>query len=124
MRKFLLVSLFLLPLVSHGAAPKVPSAAEQTTLARDSLLPFNDAVQAKDFTTFHKKISNLWREQITPDQLVKAFGTFIEQNMNIASIATVDPVFEPAPAIDSDGVLTVQGYYATKPNKVTFRLKY
>ncbi|MFL6530903.1 MAG: hypothetical protein ACJ8KX_10575 [Chthoniobacterales bacterium] len=124
MRKLLLAWFFLLPLACHSAVPKVPPPAELKTLARDSLLQFNDAVQAKDFTTFHKKISNLWREQITPDQLLKAFGSFIEQNMNIASIATVDPVFEPAPAIDSDGVLTVQGYYATKPNKVTFRLKY
>lgn len=111
-------------LVSQAATPKVPPTAELKTLARDSLLQFNDAIQAKDFTGFHKKISALWQSQITPEQLLEVFHSFIDQHVNIAAIATVEPVFEPAPKIDGDGVLVVEGRYETPPKNVDFRLKY
>jgi hypothetical protein len=36
----------------------------------------------------------------------------------------MEPVFNHPAAIDADGVLLVQGYYPTKPNRVVFQLKY
>jgi hypothetical protein len=124
MRKLLLALLAFLPLVSQGAAPKLPPRAECERLARESLLQFNDAVKAKDFTGFHKTISQLWQGQITPAELLDAFRSFVDQDIDISPIRNAEPVFEPAPKIDSDGVLTLEGNYPLRPNKVIFRLKY
>ena len=112
--------------VKPTAAPrgKVPSEREARALALESLLAFNRAVQAKNFTTFHKQIADVWRKQITPADLRKAFATFIEQEVDIAPIADLQPVFDPAPAFDEDELLLLKGYYPTRPNKVHFKLRY
>ena len=101
-----------------------PSEREARALALESLLAFNRAVQAKNFTTFHKQIADVWRKQITPAELRKAFAPFIEQEVNIASIADLQPVFDPAPGFDEDELLLLKGYYPTRPNKVHFKLRY
>ncbi len=103
---------------------KIPSEKELKTLTRDSLLAFNKAVAAKDFTGFVSQVSKLWQGQVTAAQLADIFKAFIEQGIDVAFIADSEPVFETPPAIDSDGVLVLKGHYDTKPNKVEFSLKY
>ena len=124
MRILLSVFVLFVALELQAATPKVPARKELNALALDSVTAFDKAVKAQDFTAFHKQISKLWQEQITPDQLKSAFQTFIDQQMDLAGAAQVDPVFEPAPSIDDDGVLTLEGDYPTAPNKIRFRLKY
>jgi Ca2+-binding EF-hand superfamily protein len=104
---------------------KVPSEAELKKLTDNTLLSFNSAVQSKDFDAFYKSTAKLWQEQTTPDKLKVAFKTFIDQEFDIAAVVKkVTPTFEPAPTIDSDGLLVVEGSYPIKPDKLTFALKY
>ncbi|MDQ6940744.1 MAG: hypothetical protein M3119_11370 [Verrucomicrobiota bacterium] len=103
---------------------KIPSGKELKALTRDSLLAFNKAVAAKDFTGFIAQVSKLWQEQVSATQLADIFKTFIDQEIDIAFVAASEPVFEAPPAIDGDGVLVLKGHYDTKPNKVEFGLKY
>lgn len=124
MRNILVALSLLLCVVAHAQSPKVPPQRELKALTRESMLAFDRAIQAKDFTSFHKHISQLWREQITPAKLKSIFETFIEQEIDLAAIAPVEPVFDEAPAIDDDGVLVLQGHYPTAPSVVQFRLKY
>jgi hypothetical protein len=123
--KLTTVCFLSLALVAAAAEKaKVPSEKELKALTLDSLLAFNKAVAAKDFTSFHGQISKLWQGQITPSQLAETFKTFIDQEIDIAFLSSADPVFDKPPAIDGDGVLILDGHYPTSPNKVTFRLKY
>lgn len=124
MRTLVAVSLLFLAVATHAAAPKVPSQKDLTTLTRESLLAFNKAVQAKEFTGFHKYISELWQEQITPEKLKSIFQTFIDQGLDLSAIAQAEPTFEPAPSIDADDVLIVEGHYPLAPDEAHFRLKY
>ena len=112
--------------VKPTGAPRgqVPSEREARALALESLLAFNRAVQAKNFTTFHKQIADVWRKQITAAELRKAFAPFIEQAVDISPIADLQPVFDPAPGFDEDELLLLKGYYPTRPNKVHFKLRY
>ena len=104
---------------------EVPSEAEVKKLTDTTLLAFNSAVQSQDFADFYKSIAKFWQGQTTPDKLKAAFKSFIEQEFDIAPVVKkVKPTFEPPPAIDSDGVLFVQGFYPIKPDKLTFELKY
>jgi hypothetical protein len=125
MRKLLLFSwLFVAPFLLAADAPQVPADKELKVLALDSLLSFNKAIQAQDFTGFQKEISALWQAQVTPSKLKTIFQTFIDQQLDLSPITTKDPVFSEPPKIDGDGVLVLQGFYPTTPSKVDFRLKY
>lgn len=119
---FLMTALF--SSASAADQEKIPSEKELKTLTRDSLLAFNKAVAAKDFSGFVTQVSKIWQGQVTAAQLADIFKSFIDQEIDIAFIAEAEPIFEKPSAIDSDGILVLQGHYETKPNKVEFRLKY
>ena len=123
MRNTLVASILLLSSIAPAQSQSVPSEHQLKTLTRESLLAFNRAIQAQDFTAFHKQISALWREQITPAKLKEIFQTFIEQEIDLSPVASLEPVFDE-PAVIDDGVLVVQGHYPTRPSAVQFRLKY
>ena len=103
---------------------QIPSDKQSKTLILDSLLDFNQAVQAQNFDAFHAKISRAWQDQITSARLKEVFQQFIDKKLDISGIKTVDPVLSEPPQINSDGLLVLQGYYPTHPLKVNFRLKY
>ncbi len=106
-----------------GALKRPPN--ERSALARDTLLAFNNAVQEKSFAGFYREqTSATFRKQFTLQKFSDAFQVFIEKNYDISNVAKAEPVFDPAPAIDKEGVLVLKGYYATRPNKVTFLLRY
>jgi hypothetical protein len=125
MHKTLLVLILLISLALHAEAQKVPPDKELKTLVRDSLLAFNDGVQQKSFAGFHKhELATLFRDQMPLEKFTSVFQSFFEKGYDIADIKQSTPVFDEPAAIDSDGVLSVKGSYPTRPNKVTFKLKY
>src|SRR5690349_10554337 len=106
------LSLLLLAVASEAAdKAKVPNEKELKALARDSLLAFSKAVAAKDFSPFVAQVSKVWRDQTTGKDLDDAFRVFIEKQIDISGVANSEPVFDPAPTIDNDGVLILRGQY-------------
>ena len=125
MRKLLILSFLLLPLVLHGETPKLPPEKELKALAFDSLVAFNKAVQEKNFAQFYQeRLSPLFRKQFPLEKFAAAFQPFIDKGYDISNIAKSEPVFDIPPAIDSDGLLLLKGHYPTRPNKVAFKLTY
>jgi hypothetical protein len=125
MRKLLILSLLLLPLVLHGETPTLPQDKELKALVFDSLFAFNKAVQEKSFAQFHEeRFSPQFRKQFPLDKFTALFQAFIDKGYDISNIAKSEPVFDIPPAIDSDGLLVLKGHYPTKPNRVTFKLTY
>jgi hypothetical protein len=125
MRKLLILSLLCLPLTLRGETSKLPPEKELKALALDTLLAFDKAVQEKSFAQFHKeRLSPLFQKEFPLEKFSAAFQVFIEKGYEISSIARAEPVFDSPPAIDSNGVLVLKGHYATRPNKVTFKLSY
>ena len=105
-------------------AAEVPPDKNLKKLVLDSLLSFDQAVRTKDFNKFHGEISKTWQQQISPDDLLKTFKSFVDQKAHIAGIADVDPEFTKPPAVDEEGRLIVAGSYPTQPKTVFFQLKY
>jgi hypothetical protein len=125
MRRLLILLPLLIPFALHGATPKLPLERELKSLVSDTLLAFNKGVQQKNFTQFYQeRLSAPLRDQMSPEKFAGNFQVFIDKNYDISTIAKADPVFDAKPAIDGDGILVLQGHYSTKPNKVTFTLKY
>jgi len=98
---------------------------EHSALTLKTLLAFNEAVQEKSFAGFYREqTSSKFRKEYSLEKFSTAFQVFIEKDYDISNIAKAEPVFDTPPAVDRDGVLVLKGHYATRPNKVTFLLRY
>ncbi|HEX8237399.1 MAG TPA: hypothetical protein VF600_15670 [Abditibacteriaceae bacterium] len=106
---------------SQGA---VPSQDQMRQLARDTLLLFNNAVQKDDFAAFHATVATEFAAQFSPQQMRRAFGSFIDHKTNIRAIENESAVLQPGPSIDEGGVLTLAGYFPVQPLPVYFRNRY
>src|SRR5436190_18750948 len=125
MRKLLILSLLLLPLVLHGETPKLPKDKELKALVLDTLTAFNKAVQEKNFAKFHEeRLSSQFSKQVPLEKFTAAFQEFIDKGYDISNIAQSEPVFDAPTTINSDGLLVLKGHYPTRPNKVIFELIY
>jgi hypothetical protein len=120
--KLMGINVQVIPFVENTG--KVPTDTELKTLALDSLLLFNVAVQTKDFENFYSHTAKLWQKEVTPEKLLDIFQSFIDKKINIALIVKQEPAFEGTPAVNEDGLLVIKGSYPTQPSKVSFQLKY
>jgi hypothetical protein len=65
------------------------------------------------------------REKYNAEQLRGAFQTFVDQNIDLAPIRAVEPVFEPREArVGPGGQLALKGHFPTRPSQVQFELAY
>jgi hypothetical protein len=103
---------------------KVPADEELRSMTTETLLDFNQAIQARDFTAFHAKTAAVLQKQKTPQEMQMAFQDFINRGLNIAAIKDIQPEFDAPPAIDENGWLVIGGRYSMPPLQLKFTLKY
>ncbi len=109
---------------SKGVAPEDPELQE---MVKATLLDFNSALQQEDFTSFHAKICKPWQKQTTPESLKTSFQGFIDKDISIASISSLDADFSPSPEVGREvgyKTLKLKGDYKTSPNLTKFELNY
>ncbi len=110
--------------------PEVPSEEKLQTLVKTTFMDFGDAVQAEDFSDFHKKTAKVWRESTDPGELLDAFKVFVDNKADYnfkRAVSPLEATFTPSPSIeDVKGLdaLVVKGYYPTTPQRANFELKY
>ncbi len=115
---------------SSNEKPEIPSEEKLQTLVKTTFLDFGDAVQSSDFSDFHKKSASVWRDEFSPEQMLKAFQVFVDNKEDYdfkKAVSPLDATFTPAPAIEKIrglDALVVKGYYPTKPQQANFELKY
>lgn len=120
------------PDLNTGLSRPPPPLNEIRQLVRETLLQFNAAIAAKSFSEFYDSVSLAWQTgsltngeyQLTQGQLERAFQPFIDRKIDISEIGKLDPVFETPPAVNSEGLLIVAGYYVGETRKIQFALKY
>ncbi len=105
-------------------AQGMPGATQQEQLIKVTLLTFNDANITGNYVVLHAKLSKPFRDQFSPDKLKEVFKDFSEKEIIIDPIATLAPVATDPAKIDDDGILTLTGYFDTKPKQVKYRLRY
>jgi hypothetical protein len=102
----------------------VPDARDLERLSREALLAFDAAVRRRSFAEFHKRVSNKWKQQVTPEQMEVAFRDFVEKQMKVEGLASAPIKISSGPDEDRDGVLLFSGQCETKPVATHFSLKY
>jgi hypothetical protein len=102
----------------------IPPEKALKKLALDTLLLFNEAVQARNFKAFHNSLGNSWKRETSPRQLQEIFHEFVDQNIDFAEIADADPTLDDAAAMDKNGWLVFKGRYNLPAQDVLFEVKY
>jgi len=120
------------PDLNSGRNEPAPPLNEIRQLVRDTLLHFNTAIAAKSFDSFYDYVSLAWQSgsltngeyQLTKGQLQRAFQPFIDRKVDLSEVGKLDPIFDPPPEINADGLLFVSGHYVGETHKIVFALKY
>lgn len=113
--------------VDLGAAKAplpVPTSTELERMTTDALLDLNEAALSGEFTALHGTLSDLWKHQITPQQLQAHFQELVDLQLDIGVIRNVKPQFSTPPEVNDLGLLVVAGHYPTQPSRLTFKLEY
>jgi len=104
-------------------AQELPDADYQHVLIKSTLMTFNDANMARDYTVMHRLSSKPFRDTFTPVQLADIFKSFADQELDIAPIVMLDPV----PSVETsivDGMLHMEGQFETRPSRVLYDLDF
>lgn len=112
------------PSFSDAVTKPMPPENEIRQLVRENLLRFNEAIASQSFDSFYDSVATHWQDQLTKGQLQRAFQPFVDQKINLGGIANANPVFDEAPAINSEGLLVVAGHYETQPYRVQFSMRF
>ncbi len=102
----------------------VPSLAELQALILKTLLDFNGAVQSKDFKALHASMASPFQRAFSVEKTQATFQVFIDNQIDISAVKSLEPTFEIDPEVDGDGILTAHGFYPTTPVKVRFELEF
>lgn len=102
----------------------LPGDSDLKAMADVCMRDFALAIQNKDFSDFYATLSELWKSQTTAEKLQESFQGFVDQEIDLTVLSQYEPVFSKQPAINDDGVLELEGYYATQPSTSYFTLRY
>lgn len=112
---------------ADASTGQVPADDQLQEIARETIMDFNDAIQSRDFTDFHRTISKPFQKQVSPERFKETFKAFIDLKINFREISTLDADFTSTPAVESslgNKILKLKGNYPTTPRRTNFELKY
>lgn len=110
-----------------GSAPvdaSPPTNAQQVALVRAAMHEFAVSVNSRSMAHFRDTTSNLWQSQTSVADLDKAFRPLIDSGFDFLAFDRLSPQFDVQSAVDENGVLVIQGHYATAPKQLFFVQKY
>lgn len=111
-------------LVRIDDAVPIPSEEELVRLTDDAMQWVASALNARDFAEFYGKISRVWQNQTTPEELYRSFVLVMAQGIDLSPALEARPVFADAPTVDASGVLRVDGHYPSETQPFSFSLKF
>ena len=106
------------------SAKTIPDQPILVELVEETMLDFALSVKAEDFTVFYRRISKLWQEQTTKEQLLNLFKSFSDKKIDLILLEGKIPDFYKKPLIDDNGWLVLQGKHEAFPYYVDFILSY
>ena len=112
------------PNLNDETVKPMPPEAEIKELVRENLVRFNTAIASASFDEFYESVSTKWQDQLTKGQLQRAFQPFIDKKIDISGVSKIDPTFDTAPEVNSEGLLLLTGHYDTKPYGIVFTMRF
>jgi hypothetical protein len=100
----------------------VPSEPQLVIMIKATLLAFNDANATGNYTVLRDLASPEFQQQNTPAQLGDAFRAQRAEDVDLSPVVALQPTLWRPAAIDPQGLLHVDGYFASRPKQVSFAL--
>lgn len=111
-------------LQSEVSSPTVPSKTDQVVLVKRSMHEFALSVNSKSMQHFRSTVSQTWQRQVTTEQLDQVFGKAYGIGVDLTVLDKIEPVLDGQVALGKNGELVLRGYYATRPDQVSFEQSY
>lgn len=106
--------------MEHQTAPSEDVAK---ALVNRSMQMLADAIIRRDFDDFYRYTSKMWQSQTTSQQLLVAFGEFIEKNIDLIHTQNV-PISIKPPEVDLQNALNIDAEWETKPVRTVGNFRY
>jgi hypothetical protein len=110
-------------LQTEQSSPNIPAKADQVALVKQAMHDFAVSVNNKSMEHFHSTVSQLWQREFTAQKFDEAFGAFFESGLDLTVLDGFESSIEPV-AVDENGVLVLEGFFPTRPSKVTFKQQF
>ncbi len=122
------VRVLLLLLAAAGTAQaetaSMPELPALNTLVQRTMASFAYAVKNDDMASLLATSSAPFKSQMSSEKLHNNFLPFIDKKIDLTEVSKVVPVLSLPPAIDKDGILTLQGNFPAKPQTWYYRFRY
>jgi len=106
-------------------APQMPPEVEVRRMLAATMISLGGAIIRDDFTDFYaREVSDEWKIRTSPGALRETFRGYERFDMDLARLAKRNAIFRRKPFIDEDGMLVLEGYYATRPLPISFAIRY
>ena len=113
-----------------GNTASMPPDAELQSLVKKTTSDFADAIEKRDFTTFHSTVSSDLQKEVSADKFKTAFAAFIEKKEFLVPLlkqaSKTAASFSPAPVLRTENgtpVVDMNGTFPTEP-AISFQLTY
>lgn len=103
--------------------PAVPQPEVLLVMVRGALIALDHANKTNNYTILHG-IGGPALQQHSPDRLAQLFSGIRGSKVDLQPTLVLTPQITQAPAVSSDGILTLVGYFPSQPLQIIFQIGY
>lgn len=103
-----------------------PPPAESQALAQAVMTRLAEALQAGDFTVFHRETAPDMRDHLAPERLQESFSWLAapELELDWTGVRDASPVLDADPFVDEAGLLTMGGHVSAGGRPIGFQMQF
>jgi len=107
---------------SRGKQPAMPDNYKMNMMIRSTVIALNQANQTGNYTVLRDLASPGFRRANDPSRLAEIFAKLRKRNLDLTPVIFFQPKLLRQPAIDKRGLLTLVGFFPSKPEQVNFQM--
>lgn len=104
--------------------PQVPEPGVLLALIRSTVIALNQANQTGNYTVLRDLAAPDFRNGNDASRLGAIFQVLREQSIDLTPLLNISPEVSQAPAVGTDGLLRLTGFFPTEPLRVNFDLSF
>lgn len=108
---------------TQSSTPATLSQKDAVALAALTTGDFVDGLNAPTMAGFHKTMAPQFQREASVEKLENAFATMRGQKQ-LEIFKTLKPIVNMPVSVRDDGIAKIEGYYDTRPTRLTFRYSY
>jgi hypothetical protein len=102
--------------------PQIPDKTRLGILVQSYMVALSQANFTGNFSVLHDMGSPDFQQRNSPAQLAEIFSSLRKGNIDLTPIIVYSPTLSREPEFDANGLLHLNGYYKTEPQRVQFDL--